>query len=334
MTDRSGIRTTLHWSDWIAIIWVGIGLFLLIRLIVGIGAIWHISARGSNFSRAVGQLRSNWNRQVNVRLSNKIKVPVVWGFLRPVILLPIDANHWQTERLRAVLLHELAHIKRWDWTIQIVAHVACAIYWFNPLAWFAARRMCIEAEQACDDSVLNAGCRSTDYAQHLLDITRDVKMAKATSSAAVAIARSSKIETRLRTVLAENLNRHPITKIAVGIGLLVLICFAIPMSTMRLAQAVSTTEVTYEKIQEVSTSQPTPGESRSDESSNTEQIDEKVEICKQHLVEIGKAIQTYHDENGDFPNGSLSFIRDTCQMQTSCFVQRIKSGAKHSFRRI
>ena len=301
VTNQSRPFTALQWTDWVAIGWVGAGLFLLIRLIVGIGAIWHISARSSNFSRAAEQLRSNWNRRTSVRLSNRITVPMVWGFLRRVILLPVDANHWQTERLRAVLLHELAHIKRWDWTMQMVAQITCAVYWFNPLIWFMARRMRIEAEQACDDYVLNAGYRATNYAQDLLDITRNVKIAKAASLAAVAIARSSKIETRLRTVLAENLNRHPITKIAVGIGLLVLICFAIPMGTMRLAQAVSTMEVTYQKIQEVSTSQPTLSESRSDESSNTEQIDENVETCKQHLVEIGKAIQAYHDENGDFP---------------------------------
>ena len=299
--DQNSPFTTLHWTDWIAMVWVGFGLFLLIRLIVGLCAVWHISARSSNFGRAVEQLRSDWNRRINVRLSNRVTVPMVWGLLRPVILLPVDANHWQTERLRAVLLHELAHLKRWDWTMQMVAQITCAIYWFNPLVWFVARWMRIEAEQACDDHVLNAGYQSTDYAQHLLDITRNVKIAKATSLAAVAIARSSKIETRLRTVLAENLNRHPITKIAVGIGLLVLICFAIPMGTMRLAQAVSTTEVTYQKSQEVSTSQPTSSESRSDESLNTEQIDENVEICKHHLVEIGKAIRVYHDENGDFP---------------------------------
>lgn len=299
--DQNSPFTTLHWTDWIAMVWVGFGLFLLIRLIVGLCAVWHISAHSSNFGRAVEQLRSDWNRRINVRLSNRVTVPMVWGLLRPVILLPVDANHWQTERLRAVLLHELAHLKRWDWTMQMVAQITCAVYWFNPLVWCVARWMRIEAEQACDDHVLNAGYQSTDYAQHLLDITRNVKIAKATSLAAVAIARSSKIETRLRTVLAENLNRHPITKIAVGIGLLVLICFAIPMGTMRLAQAVSTTEVTYQKSQEVSTSQPTSSESRSDESLNTEQIDENVEICKQHLVEIGKAIQAYHDENGDFP---------------------------------
>lgn len=186
---------------------------------------------------------------------------MVWGFLRPVILLPIDAEHWQAERLRAVLLHELAHIKRWDWTVQMVAHVACAIYWFNPLVWCVARWLRIEAEQACDDQVLNAGYRSIDYAQHLLNITRNVKMAKATSLAAVAVARPSKIETRLRTVLAENLNRHPITKIAVGIGLLVLICFVVPIGAMRLAQAVNPEEIRDEQIpQEASKSRRVPEE--------------------------------------------------------------------------
>ena len=301
VTDQSGSLTTLHWSDWIAVIWTGAGVFLLIRLIVGIGAVWHISVRSTHFSRAAEQFQSNWNRRANVRLSDRITVPMVWGFLRPVILLPVDANHWQTERLRAVLLHELAHIKRWDWTMQMAAQVTCAIYWLNPLVWCVARWLRIEAEQACDDHVLNAGYPSTDYAQHLLDITRNVKIAKATSLAAVAIARSSKIETRLRTVLAENLNRHPITKIAVGIGLLVLICFAIPMGTMRLAQAVSTTEVTYQKIQEVSTFQPTPSESPSDKSANVEQTDRNVETCKQQLLAIGKAIQAYQKEHGDFP---------------------------------
>ena len=299
--DQSASFTTRHWTDWIAIVWTGAGLFLLIRLIVGIGAIWHISARGRNFSRAVEQLQSNSNRRVNVRLSDRITVPMVWGFLRPVILLPVDANHWQTERLRTVLLHELAHIKRWDWTMQMVAQVTCAIYWFNPLVWLLARWMRIEAEQACDDHVLNAGCRSTDYAQHLLDITRNVKITKATSLAAVAIARSSKIERRLRTVLAENLNRRPVTKVAMGIGLLVLICFAVPMGAMRLAQAVDPKDALSQQIQAASKSQSTSSEEPSDRTTKAEQMDENVEICKQHLRDIGKALQAYRKEHGDFP---------------------------------
>ena len=301
VTSQSGPLTAMHWTDWIAIVWAGVGLFLFIRLIVGIGAIWHVSARSNNFSRAVEDFRSNWNRRANVRLSNRITVPIVWGFLRPVILLPVDANHWRTERLRAVLLHELAHIERWDWVVQTIAQVTCAVYWFNPIVWFAAYRMRIEAEQACDDQVLNAGYRSTDYAQHLLDITRDVKIANTTSRTAVAIARSSKIEGRLRTVLAENLNRHPVTKVAAGIGLLVFICFAVPMSAMHLAQAVNPEETLNQQIQEVSMSQSTPNEDRSDETTKPSQADKNIEICKQHLVEIGKAIETYKKEHGDFP---------------------------------
>ena len=306
VTDQRAPFTTLHWTDWIAIVWTGAGLFLLIRLSVGIGAIWHISARSRNFSRAVEQLQSNSNQRVNVRLSDRITVPMVWGFLRPVILLPVDADRWQTERLRAVLLHELAHIKRWDWTMQMVTQVACAIYWFNPLVWFVAHRMRMEAEQACDDQVLNAGYPSTDYAQHLLDITRNVKIAKTTSLAAVAIARSSKIERRLRTVLAENLNRHPMTKVAVGIGVLVFICFAVPMGAMRLAQAINPEEGLDEQIQETPTLQPTPEQLLPKSQvygrdARLKQDQENIEICTQNLLAIGKAIQAYQKEHGDFP---------------------------------
>jgi len=298
VTGQSNLLTALHWTDWMVIAWAGVGLFLLIRLIVGIGAVWHISACGNNFSRAVELCRSNWNQPANVRLSNRITVPMVWGFLRPVILLPVDADQWQTERLRAVLLHELAHIKRWDWMMQTIAQVTCAVYWFNPLVWFAVRWMRIEAEQACDDQVLNAGYHSAEYAQLLLDITHNVKIAKATSRAAVAMARSSKIERRLRTVLAENLNRHPVTNIAAGIGLFVFICFAIPIGTMRLAQA--------NNPEEIFKSQPTPEELSSKPNAHGQDADLKqdqkyIEICTQNLLAIGKAIQTYKKEHNDLP---------------------------------
>ena len=306
VTDQSATLTTLHWTDCIAIVWAGAGLFLLIRLIVGIGAVWHISAHGNNFSRAVEQCRSNWKQRANVRLSNRITVPMVWGFLRPMILLPIDAEQWQTERLRAVLLHELAHIKRWDWTIQMVAQITCAVYWFNPFVWFAAHRLRIEAEQACDDQVLNAGYQPTNYAQLLLDITRNLKIAKATSRAAVAIAHSAKIERRLRTVLAENLNRHPVTKVTAGIGLLVFICFAVPMGAMRLAQAINPEDALDQGVQEAFKPQQTPKElspkpKAHGHAADLNQEQKNIEICTQNLVAISKAIQSYRKEHGDFP---------------------------------
>ena len=299
--SRRSFLSMMHWTDWMAVVWASVSVFFVARLIVGIGAVWYISARSNPFSWATEQLRSNQHRQVSVRLSNRVKVPMMWGFLHPMILLPANAVHWKTDRLRAVLLHELAHIKRSDWMVQTIAQITCAVHWFNPLLWFAARQMRIEAEQACDDQVLNAGFQSTDYAQHLLDIVRNVKTVGSVSRVAVAIARSSKIEGRLRTVLAENQNRHPVTKLVVAVGLFVLICFAVPMGMMRLAQAINPEETLSQKIQEVSTSQPIPSEQHFDKTTKASQADRNVEICKQHLLEIGKALRAYQKEHDDFP---------------------------------
>ena len=300
-TRRNDMPGTIPWTNWIAIVCGCVSVFLLVCLVFGIGAVRHISTRAHDFNGTIDPLPSTWNQKFGIRLSDKITVPMVWGVFRPVILLPIGADNWQTERLRAVLFHELAHIKRRDWVMQMIAQVVCAVYWFNPLVWFAARWMRIEAEQACDDQVLNAGYQPTDYAQHLLDIVRNVNVAGFASRAAVAMACPSKIEERLQTVLAENLNRHPITKVAVGIGLLVLTCFAVPMGTVRLAQAVDPKEALSAQIQEASISQPTSSENPYDRTTKAEQVDENVEICKQHLLEIGKAIQAYQKEHGNLP---------------------------------
>ena len=295
-TRRNDMPGSIPWTNWIAIVCGCVSAFLLACLVFGIGAVWYISARAHDFNGTIDPLHATGNQKFDVRLSDKITVPMVWGIFRPVILLPIGADNWQTERLRAVLFHELAHIKRQDWGMQMIAQVVCAVYWFNPLVWLAARWMRIEAEQACDDQVLNAGYQPADYAQHLLDVVRDVKIVSFASRAAVAMVRPSKIEGRLRTVLTQNLNRHPITKATVGVGLLILICFAVPVGAVRLAQAVNPNETLSQQVQEVSKSQLTPSEDR-----EAVQVDENVEICKGHLLEIGKAIQAYQKEHGDFP---------------------------------
>jgi beta-lactamase regulating signal transducer with metallopeptidase domain len=127
--------------------------------------------------------------------------PMTWGTLRPVVLVPAGFDSWSEEHQRDVLLHELAHVARYDCLTQNLARVVCALYWFNPLAWVAARRLRIERERSCDDHVLLAGARASSYAEHLLTIARTLRAPGATPVAALAMARPSQLEGRLLALL-------------------------------------------------------------------------------------------------------------------------------------
>jgi beta-lactamase regulating signal transducer with metallopeptidase domain len=100
-----------------------------------------------------------------------------------------------------VLLHELAHVKRWDWLTQLAARLACALYWWHPLAWVAARRLREERELACDDLVLAHGTVASTYAADLLEIARVFRVSPASALAGVAMARRSQLAGRLLAVL-------------------------------------------------------------------------------------------------------------------------------------
>ena len=137
--------------------------------------------------------------------------PMTWGFRNPVVLLPREARQWSFLRLRDVLTHELAHIKRNDYMTQLVSRYACAVYWFNPLVWLAARQLRQERERACDDTVLNAGTKPSEYAHHLLEIARSLKASNSTAFATVAMARPSQLTGRLLDVLDDTRSRRAVT---------------------------------------------------------------------------------------------------------------------------
>ena len=89
---------------------------------------------------------------------------VTWGLARPKVILPATADEWSDARARVVMSHELAHIRRGDWIVQLSAELLRAFYWFNPLLWVACRRLRLESEHACDDEVMSRGVEGTDYA--------------------------------------------------------------------------------------------------------------------------------------------------------------------------
>ena len=135
-------------------------------------------------------------------------MPLTFGLVRPTLLLPSSAGSWSVSRQEAVLRHELSHIRRRDSLTQLLAGAVCALHWYNPLAWLAARRMSVEREHACDDAVLAAGLRATDYAAELLDIARDMRVRRSTALAAIAMARPSSLRTRLAALLEDRPRRE------------------------------------------------------------------------------------------------------------------------------
>jgi HEAT repeat protein len=132
--------------------------------------------------------------------SERVEIPFACGVWRVTIVLPAAAEGWSEERRRLVLFHELAHVRRRDLLGHMLGRVACAAYWFHPLAWIAARRLRAESERACDDLVLACGTRPSDYAGHLLEILSSARRTEALS-AAVAMARRTEFEGRVLAIL-------------------------------------------------------------------------------------------------------------------------------------
>jgi beta-lactamase regulating signal transducer with metallopeptidase domain len=175
------VTTRAWWPAALLALWGAGALALLLRLALGLRAAARlvrgaaaVDDPGLRTLAAVVAARTGWRGPIDLRMSPAIASPVTAGILRPVVLLPTKALGWPAERLRAVLAHELGHVRRHDCMSQLLARLITAVHWWNPLCWLAERRMVVERERACDDHVLADGTRASSYAGHLLEIGRQV----------------------------------------------------------------------------------------------------------------------------------------------------------------
>jgi TonB family protein len=174
-------------------------------------------------------------RPVMLLQSSHPTLLVTWGLHQPKVILPAAAREWRDDRVCLVLSHELAHVRRGDWIMQLAAELLRAFYWFNPLVWMACSRLRQESEQSCDDAVLNRGVDGQEYATHLVDIARDLRQPRIWT-AAPGIARPSSLERRVRAMLDTHLNRRPVSRFACVVTLLALLAVTIPIAGFAAAQ--------------------------------------------------------------------------------------------------
>jgi beta-lactamase regulating signal transducer with metallopeptidase domain len=173
------------------------------------------------------------SRAVTFMESAETAMPLACGIFSPVVIVPGNAERWPAWKRRNILVHELAHVQRFDCLTQALATVLCAIYWFNPLAWVAASRMRIERELACDDRVLAAGSQPVDYADHLLEVARSLRPAAGTAMAAIAMARPSNLSTRLIAVLDSTRSRRSMSRRGAGLLGAASLLFMLPLAAFK-----------------------------------------------------------------------------------------------------
>lgn len=158
--------------------------------------------------------------------SPHVRVPIVVGWMRSVIVLPSDWTSWTDGMLAAVLAHEKAHIRRCDPWVTLTAEVNRAIYWFHPLAWFLCRRLTVLAEAACDDAVIESTGDRTGYARHLLDLAgRLTKRRHRLLPLGVAMAVRPAVEHRIEAILDE---RRPLARHVGRLATLILLAVVTP----------------------------------------------------------------------------------------------------------
>jgi beta-lactamase regulating signal transducer with metallopeptidase domain len=220
-----------------AMAWLALSALLLVRLAIANGrvATWkRISqpVEDASILALITRLCRQYGIQRPVTLleNDRTDVPVTWGIIYPVVLLPTAWARWDDEQRIAVLTHELAHVKRLDAFTQQLAQAMVALLWFNPLVWVAVRRMRLEREHACDDFVLLTGARATRYADELLGLARRLARPTAPAAAALAMARRSELEGRLLAILDPYVRRDAVRRARVAVVIAAVVVLATPLA--------------------------------------------------------------------------------------------------------
>lgn len=193
--------------DLLPFIYLGIALLVLIPAAIG-----HLILRKVwNQAKPLGwQLEDELSEALDtVGVRQKVQgrigginSPLVFGGIRRCVLLPANFLSWPEEHRRSALLHEAAHLKRFDCAWQHLAHGVRAVYWCHPLVWFLSRALKDETELAADERAIRSGAEAADYASALVAIARTLQApGRLVRSQGVTFMNHRQLDRRVRSVL-------------------------------------------------------------------------------------------------------------------------------------
>ncbi len=203
--------------QWVFLTWALGVVWFFGRLLLGHLNLWLLSATTPAVDSValltrIERLRQKigLRRKIHIVASSRRSVPMTWGVFRVNLLLPTDVLNWPDDRLDAVILHEMAHIRRWDCFWQWCSQTISCLFWFNPVVWLANRKMWHEREIACDALAIGAGAVPTAYAEALLAVSRPTRQSN--QLLAVAMAGGSVLYRRLESILEQPHGRARVSR--------------------------------------------------------------------------------------------------------------------------
>ena len=209
------ISKSLRLYDLLLLAWALVSAALLVRVAIGVACI-HRSARRARPITAgfLPEQISAWRSILGLRRSVELRVtdaditPLTVGIFRPVILVPKQILRWPRDTCRTVLLHELIHVKRFDYLLHLIVRLIQSIYWLNPLVHKCARDFYTKQETVCDDQVILNGVKSKAYARQLLSVAMSVESPQFGVPFWINLAEKSKFERRVLAILNSGRNRR------------------------------------------------------------------------------------------------------------------------------
>ncbi len=192
----------------LALVWAAVMVWSLVRIGLSVRAVRRLKAASAPLEPARAARLPMWcalvprRRQPQLRVSREIRAAAALGLGRPVILLAPAVLALDDDRLDAIVMHEYAHLARYDDWTQLAHAIVGATLALHPAAWFIGRRIRLEREAACDDAVVARGAAAHAYARSLVELADCTRLAPPAAIAIPGMTRSrSELSHRVRRLL-------------------------------------------------------------------------------------------------------------------------------------
>jgi len=212
----SAITLSSTWAVSIFVTWGVMAFLALIRVVVGL---WKLRKLRSSCVRVAESSldpvlqetlsRATFRREIALCTSNQVHVPTAVGFIKPIVIFPEwSLQELSTAQVNALLVHELAHLSRWDDWTNLIQKVLRAALFFHPAVWWLDRQLSLEREMACDDAVLAQTNNPRFYAQCLVAVAEKSFLRRTLALAQAAVHHVRQTSLRITQIL-DSQHRFP-----------------------------------------------------------------------------------------------------------------------------